>query len=435
MLGFKELINKVSGLTILGDKEFNEILKELQRTLLRSDVSFSVVKQITENIKKRKETAVKGLSKKQQLITIIYEEITKIMGYESELTVTKTPYKIMLVGLFGSGKTTTSAKIGLHFKKQGRKIMLVGLDDYRPAAFEQLSQNAQKTGLNILGQKDLKKPEKFWKENIKTIEKNDVIIIDTAGRDSINKDYLKEIKNLEKTIKPDQILLVIPAELGQTSEKLTNDFNENVKITGIIITKTDTTAKAGGALTSSYLTQTPVYFITEGEKMTELTKFDSKRYVSKLLGFGDLQTLLEQVEQIQNKEEMEDAGRRMMKGKLTYDDYLMQVESLNQMGGVKKMLNMLPGIGALGKIDQSQLNMGAEKMKTFKVIIQSMTKQERAEPKLLNQSRIKRITMGSGRTEKEARELIKNFNQMSKMMKGMNEKNIMKMAKKFGMKL
>ncbi len=429
----KKVFDKVKNISFLSDAEVNSILKEVQRGLIRSDVSIGVVTGLTDNVRKRLREEVKGLTKKQRLITLIYEEIVKVMGVSSgNFKVESKPFVIMLIGLFGCGKTTTTAKIAKLLKSEGYKVCMISTDNYRPAAFEQLRQLGEKVNVPIFGEAGLKDYLHFWKANFKNLSKYDIILVDTAGRDALHKDFILELKEQFDEFKPREVLLVLPADIGQVAESLTRKFLEVVDITGVIITKLDSSAKGGGALTSSFITKTPVRFITTGEGVDDIELFNVERFVSRLLGFGDLKGLLEKLEKQVDVGGMEDSAKKFMEGKVDFIDFYEQLEALNKMGGLKSVVGMLPQLGGLGKIDKSLFETSKDKLGDFRIILQSMTKEELNNPRLINSERIKRISQGSGKSEIAVRELIKSFNQINKFSKSMDKRQINKLMKRFG---
>ncbi|MBR9679215.1 MAG: signal recognition particle protein [Nanoarchaeota archaeon] len=429
----KETFKKIASLNLISDADVDEILKDVQRALLRNDVSVRVVSEISSNVRARVKKESKGLTKKERFIKSLYDELVSVMGYGEEFEVGKKPFKILLVGLFGSGKTTTSAKIAFLLKKKGYKTCMVSLDNYRPAAFEQLKQLGDANGIKVFGEKGLKKQLNPWKKNEKDLLKHDVIIIDSAGRDSLQDKFVKEIVEVKKITEPDEVLLVVPAEIGQGVEALAKNFHDNLNITGIIITKMDTSAKGGGALTASHITKTPVKFITTGEGVGDVEFFKPKRFVSRILGMGDVESLLENVSEHISVESAEKTAKKFVSGKLSLIDFYEQIDSLNKMGSFKKIFSMMPQLGALGKIDNSMLDSSKEKMSSYRVVMQSMTLDELENPKKLNPSRVSRIAQGSGVSEKDVRELIRAYNQISKLSKQMDKRKMNKMMRKMGL--
>jgi signal recognition particle subunit SRP54 len=274
---------------------------------------------------------------------------------------------------------------------------------------------------------------KPWREHEKELLKHDVVVIDSAGRDSLHDKFVKEIVKVKQATRPEEVLLVMPAEIGQAAEELTKKFHDALKITGVVITKMDTSAKGGGALTASYITKTPVKFITTGEGVSDVEVFNPERFVSRLLGMGDVETLLERVREHVGAEKAEAAAEKMLEGKLSLIDFHEQIGSINKMGSFKKLVSMMPQAGALGKIDSSALDASKDRLQAFRVIMQSMTLDELNNPKKISASRVKRIASGSGTSEKEVRELLKAYNQVNKLTKSLDKRKMNKLMKRFGL--
>ncbi len=426
------LIRKILGKSLVGKKAVEESLNELKKILILADVDLKLVNELIENVKKKvlKEKTPAGLTLREHLIKTIYDELVKLLGKEFEEIRGK---KIMLIGLFGSGKTTTAGKLAYYFKKKGKRVVLIGLDYHRPAAPDQLKQIAEQIQVKYFIDKESRDPYKIAKEALEKFSKYDVLIFDTAGRNALDKELADELKKLGEIIKPDEVLLVIPADIGKVARKQTEEFNKLVGITGIIVTKMDGTAKGGGALAACSVSGAKVKFIGVGEKMKDLEVYDPKRYVSRLLGFGDLQTLLEKAKEADIKKEKVE---KIVKGEFSLQDFMEQIESLNKMGPLSKIVSLIPGLG--GALPKDVLEMQEEKMKKWKVIIQSMTPQERETPEIIDKSRIRRIARGSGTSEEEVRELLSQYKKMKKLLKmfgGLRQKDIgslNKLLKRFG---
>ncbi len=438
----KKSLKKIAQSIGITDREIDELIRELQRELIRADVGVKEVLEITKTIKERiKKEDRKGLTKKEFIIHILYDELTKLLGKESrEIVIDKKPFKIMLLGLFGSGKTTTAAKLAKYYQKRGYSVLLIQTDTYRPAAGEQLTQLGKKIGVKTLvipregNYKDPMYVANWYKSIEKEIEKKDIVIIDTAGRDSLSEELIEEIKNLKDVVQPNEAFLVISADIGKTAKQQAIAFNEAVGITGIIVTKMDGTARAGGALVAAVHTNAKVVFIGTGESIDDLEKYDPKRFASRLLGMGDLESLLEKAQEVIDKEKAEKIGQRFLKGEFTLIDMYEQLESMQKMGPLKKVLSMIPGISL--SIPDELVENQEEKMKKWRYIMQSMTKQELEDPTIIDYSRIKRISMGSGVDEKEITQLISQYKKMKKLMKNIkSEKDIQKMMKKMGLRL
>ncbi len=425
----RNLISKV----LIDEKSVNEFIKDVQRAMIMGDVDvklvFDLTKKIKEDILKSK-----AFSKKEQIVKIVYDNLVRFLGGEGEkIDTSKKPLKILLVGTFGSGKTTTAGKLAKYFKRKGLKPALLALDTFRPAAVEQLEQISEKVKAQMLFNKKEKKPEKIVKEFKDSFKKYDVIIADSAGRDSLDKSLIKEVKAIYKAFEPDEVLLVIPADMGQAAKTQAEEFHKALGITGVIVTKLDGTAKGGGALSACAVSGSPVKFIGVGEGLDDLELFNPKRFVSRLLGMGDLETLLEKASEELDMEKIKDLSEKFLSGKFDLLDLYSQLQAVNKLGSFSKILGFLPGVSAL-KIPKEMLNMQEENVKKFKPIMDSMTLEELKNPKILNASRIERIAKGAGVTVKDVRMLLKQYGQMKNMVKKLQGGNLKKMMKKLGIK-
>jgi signal recognition particle subunit SRP54 len=435
----KNTLSKIASSMFVDEKLINELIKDIQRALLQADVNVKLVFELTSKIKERikKEDSVKGLTKKEQLINIVYEELVNFLGKEAyKIEIKERPFKIMLVGLFGSGKTTTTGKLARFFTKRGYKVALVGLDIHRPAAMEQIEQIAAQVKVQVYLNKVEKDPLKIWGQYQDEYKKYDVLIIDTAGRDALSKDLIKEIESINNKVQAQERLLVISADIGQAAQKQAQQFHDSCHITGVIATKMDGTAKAGGALSACAVTGSPIKFIGVGEKIDDLEQFNPPGFVGRLLGMGDLEALLEKAKEAISEEEAEDLGKRLLKGDFTLIDLYEQMEAMSKMGPLSKLVDMIPGFGQL-KMPKEMLQVQEGKLKKWKIAMQSMTKEELEEPdKTLDAKRIERISKGSGISTSTIRELVKQYRQTKKLMKMMKGKgDINKLMKKFQGKL
>lgn len=433
----RETLSKIAKSIFIDKALIEELVKDIQRALLSADVNVKLVLQLTEKIKQRalEEKPPKNISQREYIIKIVYEELTNFLGKESsEITITKKkPFKIMMVGLFGSGKTTTIGKLAKYFLKRGYKIAALGLDVHRPAAPQQLEQTCEKVKIPCFISKE-KDPIKIYKQFEKEFQKYDILIIDTAGRDALSKDLIQELESLNNLIKPDENLLVISADIGQAAQSQAEQFHKSCGITGVIVTKMDGTARAGGALSACAATQAKIKFIGIGEKIDDLEKFAPERFVSRILGMGDLQTLLEKAEEVIEKEKAEDLGKKFMKGEFNLIDLYEQMKAMSQMGPLSKIMEMIPGMSQI-KLPKDMLQVQEGKLENWKHIMNSMTKKELENPEIITGSRIERIAKGSGRTSREVRELLKQYKQAKKLMKVMKGKSPEKLMKKFQGKL
>ncbi|MCQ6253900.1 signal recognition particle protein Srp54 [Methanocaldococcus sp.] len=418
-------LNKLKMATFVDKKLIKEVIKDIQRALIQADVNVKLVLKMSKEIERRalEEKTPKGLSKKEHIIKIVYEELVKLLGEEAK-KLELNPKKqnvILLVGIQGSGKTTTAAKLARYIQKRGLKPALIAADTYRPAAYEQLKQLAEKINVPIYGDESkTKSPIEIVKEGMNKFKKADVLIIDTAGRHKEEKGLLEEMKQIKEIANPDEIILVIDGTIGQQAGIQAKAFRDAVgEIGSIIVTKLDGSAKGGGALSAVAETNAPIKFIGIGEGIDDLEPFDPKKFISRLLGMGDLDSLLEKAENIID-EKTEESIDAIMKGKFTLNELLYQLEALENMGSMKKILSMIPGFG--GAMPKELSNLTESKIKKYKVIISSMTKEERENPKIIKSSRIRRIARGSGTSEKDVREVLRYYeitkNAVDKLRKG-----------------
>ena len=441
----KKATNRIANAIFLDKNLMDSIIRDLQRALIEADVNILLIKKISDKIKKEAlDERIKGVEKKEHVIKLLHDELVNILGKHIQLKLKKKQNKIMLLGLYGAGKTTTIAKLGKYFAKRGTKVALVGLDVHRPAAKEQLKQLAEQNKLNYFIDEKENNAIKTWKKFKKDLKKYDLVLIDTAGRHSLDKELVKEITALNKEIKPTESILVMPADIGQAAKKQAQEFQEAVNISGVIITRMDSTAKGGGALTACGETKAPVYFIATGEKINDLEEFNPKSFLSRLLGMGDLQSLLEKVKSVTDEGKQEEMQKRLEEGKLTLDDVIEQVKSMGDMGGFDKIKSMIPGLGN-AKIPDEMLGAQEEKIKKWEHIIKSMTPEEKNNPEILKKqtSRISRIAKGSGVNSSDVRALLKQYDMLSEMVKGgadmdmsqgFSQKQMQKLMKKFGKK-
>lgn len=444
----KDTLGKIKNTITVDRTLVEEVVKEIQKALLASDVNVRLVLELTKNIRKRAiEEKNDQLTKKEHLITIIYEELSKFLGDGSEFSLKEGQNKIMLVGLYGQGKTTTAGKLGVYFKNRSKKVALISTDTWRPAAYEQLRVLGESIGVDVYGNPDEKNPNNIFKEFEEILSKYDIVIIDSAGRDSLNEELVEEISSLKNLVNPSDVFFVLGADVGQTAQRQAEMFKEQLEISGVIITKMDGTGKGGGALSACSTVEAPVRFIGVGERVDDFERFNSEKFVSQLLGMGDIDTLLEKAKLAIDEKSAQRLQERMMSGEFDLDDLAEQMKTMNKMGSFSKVLGMIPGLGGLN-IDKNMLGAQEEKMKIWKYAMSSMTKYERKNPSELSTSRLTRISQGSGVEITEIRELLKHFKQTKKMMnmfkdpsafEGIDENSLedpqamQKMMKKMGM--
>ena len=435
----KNTLRKIASSIFVDDKLINELIKDIQRALLQADVNVQLVFDLTNKIKERikKKETPSGLTKKEHLINIVYEELVDFLGKEQyKIEIKEKPFKIMLVGLFGSGKTTTAGKLATYFTKKGFKVALLGLDTHRPAAMDQIEQIAKQAKVPCLLNKKEKNPLKIYNEFKNEFKKYDVLIMDTSGRDALSKDLIEEIELLNQKIKSNENLLIISADIGQAAQKQAQQFHKSCNITGVIVSKMDGTAKGGGALTACAATKAPITFIGVGEKINDLEHFNPKGFVGRLLGMGDLEALLEKAKEAIKVEEAEDLGKKFLKGEFNLIDLYEQMSAMKKMGSLKKIVEMIPGFSSL-QLPKEMLDVQEEKLEKWKIAMQSMTQEELENPESVTSERIDRISKGSGIPTSTIRELIKQYRQSKKVVKMFKggKGDMSKMMKKFQGKL
>jgi signal recognition particle subunit SRP54 len=434
--GLRGALKKIVGASDINEELIDSLCKDVQRALLQSDVNVRLVLSITQNLKERalKEQPPKGLSRKDHIVTILYSELAKMLGYSGEAikTIDKAqeddhqsvvtsffkPGKqnvVLLLGIQGSGKTTVAAKMGRWLTKHGYRVGVIGTDTWRPGALTQLKMNCSKINIEVYGEEESKDAvgiatnglEHFKEQNL------DVIIIDTAGRHKEETGLLEEMREMHKVATPDLVLLVIDGTIGQQAFNQAKAFHEAAPVGGIILTKLDGTAKGGGALAASAATGAKVLFIGTGERIDDLEQFSPTRFVGRLLGMGDIKALLEMAKGLEIQAD-EDQVKRVMSGKMTIEDFYTQMDSVKKMG-IKNVIDSLPGLSSMVKEDQ--LDAMEVRMEKWRFIIQSMTKEEKKDPDLINESRRKRIARGSGQPESEIKTMIKQYNDSKDFMK------------------
>jgi signal recognition particle subunit SRP54 len=378
---------------------------------------------ISKRIEERalKEKVPPGISRREHVIKVVYEELTRFLGDKPvPLKVEPSTRKvIMLVGIQGSGKTTAAAKLAKYFQRRGLKPAIICADTYRPGAYAQLQQLASRINVPVYGESNAKDPIKIALNGLKHFSDRDLIIIDTAGRHKDEQELIKEMKMLEKHIKPDEVMLVIDGTIGQQAMVQAKAFNEATPIGSILVTKLDGSARGGGALSAVAATGAPIKFVGTGEKIEDIEPFIPSRFVGRLLGMGDLETLLEKVREAEVKVP-EKKAKAILSGRFTLTDMYEQFEAMKGMGALRKLLKMVPGLSY--NVPEEMLNTAEDRLEKWRVMIQSMTPEERDNPKIFNSSRIRRVARGSGTSEKEVKELLKQYVLMRRMMKTLRRK-------------
>ncbi len=428
---FKGLKGKGS----LTEADINAAMREVKLALLEADVNFKVVKEFVADVKEKSlgEEVLNSLTPAQQVIKIVNEELIELMGgASSKLTYSPKGFTVyLMVGLQGTGKTTTCGKLAKWLTKNGKKPMLCACDIYRPAAIDQLEVVGKSVDVPVFTMRDSKDPSKIATAAIKEAEKKglNVLIVDTAGRLQIDEELMDELKTLKKDVRPHEILLVVDALTGQDAVNAAEGFNDALGIDGIIMTKMDGDSRGGAALSTKKVTGRPIKFVGMGEKMDELDEFHPERMASRILGMGDMLSLIEKAQVDYDDEKAAKLEEKIKKNKFTLEDFLDQMGQIRNMGGISKMLDMLPGMSNNKNVNMDQ---SEKDFVCFEAIIQSMTKAERDDPKLLNAGRRKRIAAGSGQSVQKINQLIKRYEESRKMMKQiMNPRAASKMNKMF----
>jgi signal recognition particle subunit SRP54 len=418
-----EAIRKVFRASVIDEATVKELVHDIQKALLQADVNVQLVLDISKRIEERalKEKVPPGVSRREHLIKVVYEELTRFLG-EKSIPIKIEPGKrkvIMLVGIQGSGKTTAAAKLARYFQKRGLKPAVVCVDTYRPGAYAQLQQLANRINVPFYGDLKAKDPVKVAFDGLKQFGDKDIVMIDTAGRHKEEQELIKEMKMLDKSLKPDEVMLVIDGTIGQQATVQAKAFHEATPIGSILVTKLDGSARGGGALSAVAATGAPIKFIGTGEKVEDIESFVPSRFVGRLLGMGDLETLIEKVREAEVKVP-EKKAKAILSGKFTLTDMYEQFEAMKGMGTFRKLLKMLPGMSY--NIPEDMLSTAEGRLEKWRVMIQSMTPEEKDDPKIFNASRMKRVARGSGTSEKEVKELLKQYVMMRRMLKTLRRK-------------
>jgi signal recognition particle subunit SRP54 len=427
MLGEKlrTAMERLRKATSMDKATLKEVIKDLQRALFSADVEVSLVLDLSKRIENEASKQVPpGLTKREHIIKVTYDLLTDFLGGQ-EAEIPQKPKRLLLLGLFGSGKTTSTVKLARYYSKRGLKVGVVCADTYRPAAYEQLKQLSEANKISFYGDLKEKNAAKIVKAALKVFEKSDLIIVDSAGRSGLDKELTQEIKDINKVFEPDATFLVLSADIGQAAKKQAQAFHQAVGINGVIITKIDGSAKGGGALAACHATDSPVYFIGTGEKIGDFTEFNAQRYLSRIMGYGDMQALLEKAKEAEMP--AEEQMQSIMKGEFNLQLFYDQLKAARSMGPLSKVMDLM---GLKQQLPEDLMEVSEKKLDSFKFIMDSMTKKEKLQPELLNKSRIDRIAKGSGRKTEEVRELIAHYKKMKKMFKKFSKVDAEKQMKK-----
>ena len=431
--GLQAAVKKLVGSNTVDEKAVKEFVRDLQRALIQSDVNVRMALEVTERVQKRAldEKPSAGVTKKDQIVSILYEELARLLGGEGVLQLDKTRTNVLvMLGVQGSGKTTTTGKLARYYAKRGFKVGVVAADTFRPGAVAQLKTLAAASGVEVYSDEKEKDSVKIAREGKKRFEGDKtLVIIDTAGRHKEEKGLLQEMKEVVGAVKPDATLLVIDGTIGQQCYNQALAFHQAAPVGGIVVTKLDGAAKGGGALAAAAATGAKVYFIGTGERIDDVEEFAPTRFVGRLLGMGDLKALMEMVKQA-DVEVDERRVQRMMSGKLTMDDLMYQFDQMKKFGSLRKVLEHVPGFS--GQVDGKELDKAEDRVKVYRSIIQSMTGSEKMDPDTINSSRLKRIARGSGRSEKDVRELLSRYKQMKTLVKTSKGRELRQMMRRMG---
>ena len=430
------VFKKLKGKGVLSENDINDAMREIRLALLEADVNYKVVKDFIATVKEKAlgEEILKSLTPGQQVIKVVNDELVALLGGTStKLTYSPSGFTtIMLVGLQGTGKTTTAAKLAAYLVKEGKKPMLAACDIYRPAAIDQLEVVGKQVNVPVYVDRDTKDVAKIAKDAAKEAERKglNVLIVDTAGRLHIDDELMDELKRVKKDVKPHEILLVVDAMTGQDAVSVADSFHQALGIDGIIMTKMDGDTRGGAALSAKAVTSRPIKFVGMGEKLDALDVFYPDRMAGRILGMGDVMGLIEKATEAADLEKAEELGKRLAKNQFTLEDFLDQIGQVRNMGGLSKVLDMMPGAQ---QVSEDQLSKSEREFKQMEAVIQSMTPAERKDPTLLNASRRKRIAAGAGVTVTAVNSLMKKYEDTKKMMKQLNNARTSKrFGKRFG---
>ena len=421
----QDVVHKIKGYGKITEENISEMMREIRLSLLEADVNYKVVKEFTNNVKEKAlgEEVNKSLNPGELFVKIVKDELTELLGGENTpLNISGNPATLMLVGLQGSGKTTTIGKLANYLRKNNKKKpLLVACDVYRPAAIDQLKQIGKELNIEVYSE-GKGNPVEISKNGIKYAKDNgyDYVLIDTAGRLQIDESLMDELINIQDEVNPDETILVIDSMMGQDAINVINGFNDKIKLSGVILTKLDGDTRGGVALSVKHLTNLPIKFIGVSEKMDGLTPFYPDRMASRILGMGDILSIVEQVQSEIDEKEAEETAKKMMKGNFDLEDFLVQLNQIKKLGPLENLLKLLPGAKKMGL---NNVNIDPKIMKRTEAIVLSMTPEERRDPSILKASRKKRIADGSGTTVTDVNKLLTQFEEMKKMMKMMGNGN------------
>ena len=410
----KESVQKFSRKNVADKEAVEELVKDIQRDLIQADVEVSLVSDISDEIREKalEEEVPSGLTRKEHVLEIVYNKLEELLGDEAEIEIE--PQTILLAGLYGAGKTTTTGKLADFYRKRGLTVGVIAADTDRPAAYDQLKQIAEDVDVEFYGEKDAEDPVRVVENGKKALDV-DVLIVDSAGRNSLNAELSQELSEMEKAMQPDEKYLVMPADIGQSARDQAAQFDDAVGITGVIVTKMDSSAKGGGALVACEHSGAQVQFVGTGEQMQDLEVYDPVDFVSQMIGQPDLESLLEKIE------DMDTDPEALLEGDFTLEDFQDQMSQVTDTGMMEEMFQQLPIGGS--QIPDNISNMTEGKIQSYSVIMDSMTEEEKKDPSRIKRDRIERIAVGAGKTERDVRDLLKHYRQTKNMMDKFDKKS------------
>ena len=436
----QDALEKVAGRSRIDEEAVEEVVRDIQRALLQADVDVSLVNELSDSIRDRalNEEPPAGTSPREHVLRIVYEEMIDVVGDATEFELEE--QTILLAGLQGSGKTTTSAKMARWFSRKGLRPAIVQTDTFRPGAYEQSKEMADRAEVPFYGDPDSEDPVGIAREGLDEFEDRDVVIVDTAGRHALEEELIAEIEDIEEVVDPDMSLLVLDASIGQSAGEQADAFDESVGIDGVVITKLDGTAKGGGALTAVDQTDSSVAFIGTGEEVSDVERFDPDGFISRLLGMGDIRALVDRVEEAMEESDIEEEEldpEKLLSGDFTLRDVYKQMEAMGSMGRLDQVMDMIPGMGGMGALKDEMPEDFAEvtekRLDKYRAVMDSMTDEELDNPSRVGASEVRRVARGSGTSEEDVRELLEYYNTMEQTMSQLGGgRDMERMMKKMG---
>ncbi len=420
----RDTLSKVASANRIDEDLIKEVVREIQRALLQADVNVKLALELTRSIQQRalEEEAPSGASPREHVVRIVYEELVEVLGDGREIPLK--PQTIMLVGLYGQGKTTTAGKLAKYFRQRGLSVGLIAADVHRPAAYDQLQQISDQVDVPFHGDKEAGEDDapRVVEEGLDELDHVDIQIVDTSGRHSLDEDLIEEMSEVFEVSDPDEKILVIDATVGQQAGPQAEAFHDAVDLSGVVLTKLDGSAKGGGALSAVSETGAPIVFVGTGEGMSDLETFDPSRFISRILGMGDIQTLLEKAQHaVDDEEQVEKTAEKILEGEFTLHELREQMEMLSNMGPLGKIADMLPGIGGMKqKLPQDHMAQSEEQMSRFMVVMDSMTDEEMSNPETVKGTRLRRIAQGSGTSTEDVKELLKYYEMSQRAIEGLS---------------